>query len=110
MYVVFIILNKLRVLDELMIALYNAGIRNGTVLDSVDMLSYVNQSDQGFFSDRLGGLLNNPYIENKTMFFIVNEEQVKVIEDVLHSVVGDLDTLQVASIFSFPLIRVQGVK
>ena len=102
MHVVVIVLNRVELLDELLAKLSRAGINGGTVLDSTGMVKHIDNSNEGYFGS-LKLFLDNPYPESKTMFFIVNDDQIDIIKDTLNNVVGNIENPNTGIIFGLPL-------
>ena len=108
MYVVVIVLNRVELLDELLAKLSRAGIKGGTVLDSTGMVKHIDNSNEGYLGS-LKLFLDNPYPESKTMFFIVNDDQVNIIKKTLNDVVGNIENPNTGIIFGFPLSFADGL-
>lgn len=48
MQAIFVVLNHIELLDELLTRLKKAGISGGTVLDSTGMVKYIDESDESY--------------------------------------------------------------
>lgn len=109
MHVVFIVLNRTELLDELLAKLSKSGIRGGTVLDSTGMVKHIDNSNDGYILGSLKLFLDNPYPESKTMFFIVRDDQIDIIRKTLNDVVGNIENPNTGIIFGFPLSFADGL-
>ena len=64
MQVVFVVLHKTELLQNLLTSLKKAGVSGGTILDSQGMISYIQESDESYI---LGSLLTM----NKQILFLI---------------------------------------
>lgn len=108
MYVLFIVLNQVDYLDEILLGFVEAGVGGATIIDSQGMAGAMveNQTATPFM-----GLLKNflddckPY--NKTIFTVLEsetvlEDAVQIVKDVL----GDAAKAGAGFMFSVPIGRV----
>ena len=56
MQVVFIVLHKTELLQDLLTKLKKAGVSGGTIIDSQGMISYIQESDESYILGSLGTL------------------------------------------------------
>lgn len=109
MYVLFIVLNKVNYLDDVLSALVKQGVRGATILDSKGMAGAVVHGQMevsplfGAFKSIIDGA--HPY--NNTIFTVVNENildnVVKAVQDVLadikHPGAGFMFTVPAGAIY-----------
>jgi nitrogen regulatory protein PII len=110
MQVAFIVLNNTDRLDELLKEFVNIGIKGATILDSMGMGGFLVSSENTgvpFFST-LRMLLNEGKPLNKTIFTVIEDEQVSPLTKVFESVVGALNKPNTGIIFTMPINYVKG--
>ena len=66
---IFVVLNHIELLGELLTRLKKAGVNVGAVLDSTGMVKYIDESDESYLLGSLRLFLENPRPESKTIFF-----------------------------------------
>ena len=79
MQVIFVVLNKIECLEDLLARLKKAGVTGGTIIDSTGMVKSLEESDDSYLLGSLRLFLENPRPDSKTIFFIVNNEQVELV-------------------------------
>lgn len=112
MNVLFIVLNEVRYLDDILDSFVDIGVKGATILDSQGMGSAIANGGQGnqplFGSIRL--FLDNAKPYNKTIFTVIDDEEVlaKAVESVC-SILGDIDKPGVGMMFTLPVNNVYGI-
>ena len=78
MQLLFLIIKRTELVDDIMKELAKAGIRGGTAIDSVGMAKSISGMDNLPTIGLLRGLLNgeDPAMKGKTIFVAVKDEQV----------------------------------
>lgn len=109
MQAIFIVLNKIEYLDELLAALKKAGINGGTILESTGMVKSLEDSNDSYLLGSLRLFLENPRPESRTLFFIVQDQQVDLIRKTVDQVVGGIDKHNTGIIFGIPVSFVDGL-
>ena len=108
MKLVVFVLNKEDLLDEVLEAYVEAGVRGATVLDSEGMgriLTYQVPLFAGFREFMKG---NKPY--NKTIISVVDgDETVQHLEQLIERICGDLDAPGTGILFTVPVDHARGV-
>ena len=94
MQMAIIILSRFEKLEELLFCLAEEGVRGATVIESSGMAKVLGREGGRFFPDRE---------ENRTIFTVVPDEQVPLVERVLTEVVGDLSDPDTAVLFCVPV-------
>ena len=74
MQVIFVVLNKIECLEDLLARLKKAGVTGGTIIDSTGMVKSLEESDDSYLLGSLRLFLENPRPDSKTIFFIVNND------------------------------------
>lgn len=108
MNVLFIVLNKVEYLDDILDMFLEIGIKGATILDSQGMGRAVGDSEVFFGTIRkmLDG--SRPY--NKTIFTVVEDEELleRAVKEV-QRIVGDIYEPGVGMMFTLPIGSVYGM-
>lgn len=111
MNILFIVLNKTEVLDDILDEFVRIGIGGATIIDSQGMGAALTSSggpDPFFGSIRAFLDSSRPY--NKTIFTVIDDEEL--LEQAIKStkeVVGDINTPGVGMMFTLPVNNVYGI-
>ena len=106
MQVVFVVLHKTELLQNLLTSLKKAGVSGGTILDSQGMISYIQES---YILGSLRLFLEQARPDSKTMFFIINDEQTDLVFDTIDKALGGLKKHNTGIAFAMPITKVAGV-
>ncbi|HHT44733.1 MAG TPA: hypothetical protein GXZ89_04480 [Fastidiosipila sp.] len=112
MNVLFIVLNKMEYLEDILDGFVDIGVKGATILDSQGMGSAITNSGQGshpfFGSIRL--FLDNAKPYNKTIFTVIEDEEMllQIVEKV-KSILGDINQPGVGMMFTIPVGNVYGM-
>ena len=79
MHVIFLVLNKIECLDDVLAKLKKAGVTGGTIIDSTGMVKKLEDSAESYILGSLRLFLEDPRPESKTLFFIINDNQVELV-------------------------------
>lgn len=109
MQAVFVVLNKTEVLQDLLTKLKRAGVKGGTVFDSTGMISYIQDTDESYILGSLRLFLETARPDSKTMFFVVNDDQLDIIFKTVDEAVGGIAHHDTGIIFAIPVTRVEGL-
>lgn len=109
MKAVVLVLNKVECLEKLLITLAEAGIKGGTIIESTGMARALGDSEDLNIFGSLRMLLDPSREESKTMFFVIEDEQVSIVKKIIKEVVGDLNMPQTGILFGVDLDFVDGV-
>lgn len=112
MNVLFIVLNEVDYLDEILDSFVEMGVKGATILDSQGMGSAITDSGRGkdpFF----GGIrmfIENARPYNKTIFTVIEDEEIlnKTIKSV-KEILGDINQPGVGMIFTIPVGNTYGM-
>ena len=92
MQLLFLVIKRIELVDEIMRSLAQAGIRGGTVIDSVGMAKSISTMDNlpmiGVLRSILSG--EDAAQKGKTIFVAVADDQVDVARKAITDVTGDL--------------------
>ncbi|MEG2429521.1 MAG: hypothetical protein RSA79_02480 [Oscillospiraceae bacterium] len=110
MQVLFLVLNKVDCLENLLINLAQAGVKGGTIIDSTGMARALGDSEDNNIWGSLRMLLDPQREESKTLFFILENEQVATVRKIINEVTGGLDKPDSGIMFGFDLLFVEGLK
>jgi len=109
MQIVFLVLNKVECLEQLLSELLEAGVHGGTVIESTGMARILGDSEDLHVWGSLRKLFDPSRVESRTLFFVLPESQVQTVRDVIDRVTGGLDKPNTGIMFGMPLSFVEGV-
>lgn len=109
MQLVTIVLNKVDCLEGLLAELVAKGIRGGTIIDSTGMARAMGEENELRFLGSLRQLLDPDREESKMVLLVVEDEQIKVISEIVNKVVGDLSQPDSGIIFAVPVSYTEGL-
>ncbi|MDD6308164.1 MAG: hypothetical protein PUB07_02265 [Clostridia bacterium] len=111
MQLIFLVLNKVECLGQILAGFMEAGIKGATVLDSTGMLNAVDRSEvepPPIFGS-LRKFLCFDHDNNKVVFAVVSEEQVKKASEIVNTITGGLDQPNTGILFTVPVGYVEGI-
>ena len=111
MQLLFLIIKRVELVDEIMHSLASAGIKGGTCIDSVGMAKSISDMDNLPMIGVLRALLSgeDPDQKGKTIFVAVHEDQVEIAKEAIHSVTGDLSKPNAGVLFGVPISFAEGI-
>lgn len=109
MQVIFVVLNKVECLEDLLARLKKAGVNGGTIVDSMGMVKSIDDSDDSYLLGSLRLFLDNPRPESKTIFFIVNDNQVELVRKTVDDVLEGIDNPNTGIMFGIPISFADGL-
>ncbi|WP_242836398.1 hypothetical protein [Ruminococcus sp. FC2018] len=105
------VIKRVELVDEIMIALAQAGVRGGTSIDSVGMAKSISGAENlatiGLLSSILKGV--DPTQKGKTVFVVVDDEQVQSAIAAIKSVTGELTQPNAGVLFTVPITYAEGI-
>jgi nitrogen regulatory protein PII len=110
MKLVLIVLNKVDKLDDFLEGLIEHGISGATIIDSTGLVKELARKSNDFpifASIRFRLELDDR--ESKTIFMVLNDEQVETVRRIIREVVGDLSKPDTAVLFTLPVLTAEGV-
>lgn len=109
MFALFVILNDTNYLDDVLAGFVEVGVSGATILDSQGMASAIvhgNNQEIPLFGS-LQTLLGNSYPYNKTIFTVLeNEELVEKVVKSIREVIGEEDKNNAGFMFTVPIGKV----
>ncbi len=109
MQIIFVVLNKIECLDELLVRLKKAGVSGGTIFDSTGMVKSLESTDESYLLGSLRLFLDASRPDSKTIFFIVQDEQVDLIRHTVDEVLGGIDNHDTGIMFGLPVTFADGL-
>lgn len=104
------VLSHVEKLQTLLNQFNEQGIAGATILDSSGMGRELSERDEFSIFGSMRALIDQNNRTTKTLFLVVEDEQVKKIEKVIESVIGDLSKPDQGILFTVPLDYVSGYK
>ena len=102
------VLSHVEKLQTLLNQFNDQGIAGATILDSSGMGRELSERDEFAIFGSMRALIDQNNRTTKTLFLVVEDDQVKKIEKVIESVIGDLSKPDQGILFSIPLDSVSG--
>ena len=110
MQLLLMVLNEVDMLDTLLEALMENGVRGATILSSTGMARELAKNAEDYpIMGTLRYLLDPDREESKTIFMVLKDDQVESVKSVIRSVVGDLSKPDTGVIFTLPVSSAEGV-
>ncbi len=109
MQVVFIVLNKVELLDPLLLAFSEAGITGATFVDGRGMAKELHEHNEFHFLGSFRHMFNPSRKESKVIFTVVPDEKVAVVSRVTNEVLGGLNKPGTGILFAMPLSFAEGL-
>jgi len=112
MHILFLVLNEIEYLDDILAAFVDAGVKGATILDSQGMASAIasNTNRQIPLFGSLKSFLDSSRPYNKTVFTVVeNEELLDKAVNAVNDVVGDIRKPGIGLMFTVPVGNIYGL-
>ncbi len=111
MQVLFIILNKIECLEEILEAFGEEHISGATVLESRGMAQVLceNDSDTPFMTS-LCALFEPSHSENRTIMVVLEDEKIPVVSRIMNEITGGLENHDTGIMFAMPVTYTEGFK
>lgn len=111
MQLLFVIIKRTELLDDIMKALASAGIHGGTALDSVGMAKSITNMDNLPTISVLREILkgDDSSQKGKTIFVAVADDQLQTAIKAVKSVTGELDQPNAGVLFALPITYSEGL-
>ncbi|NMA94539.1 MAG: hypothetical protein GX974_00690 [Clostridiales bacterium] len=111
MNILFLVLNEIEYLDDILDAFIDVGIKGATILDSQGMGSALANGERDIpFFGALRTLLDNARPYNKTIFTVVEDEEVlKDAIEAVQDILGDMGKPGVGLMFTVPVGSIHGM-
>lgn len=112
MNILFLVLNEVEYLDDILDAFVDVGVKGATILDSQGMGSALSDGGKNLpFIGSLRNLLNEARPYNKTIFTVIEDDEI--LEDAVKAVkeiLGDMDKPGVGLMFTLPIGKIYGMR
>lgn len=105
-----LVLNKIELLDDLLMAWNDEDIQAATILDSIGMAKHLSETEDMRIISTLRPFLLSDHSENKIIFTILDREDVHKARRVVRKVVGDLSDANTGIMFGIPLMFTEGIR
>jgi len=105
-----LVLNKVEYLDKLLLELNDEGIQSATVLRSAGMMQQLAQAGDEQIISTLRPLFTPNHSENKTIFMLLDEEEVETARKVINEVIGGLSKPETGILFAIPTLFTEGIR
>lgn len=109
MHIIFLVLNKVEYLDDILSKLKKAGVSGGTILDSTGMVKKIDDSTESYILGSLRLFLDEPRAESKTIFFVVEDNQIDIIRKTIDEALGGINNPNTGILFGFPITFADGL-
>ncbi len=111
MQLLFLIIKRTELVDDIMRELAKVGVRGGTAIDSVGMAKSISGMDNlptiGLLREILKG--EDPAMKGKTIFVAVKDEQLEDAKNAIIKVTGDLSQPNAGVLFGVPITFALGL-
>ncbi|MCI8402982.1 MAG: hypothetical protein HFI38_12985 [Lachnospiraceae bacterium] len=103
-----VVLNKVELLDKLLSALNNAGIRGATVLHSIGMAHELADLEDSYVIGSLRAMFTSGHRENRTIFMVIDSAHITDATQVIDDVI-DLQKPDTGILFALPVLFAAGI-
>ena len=111
MQLLFLIIKRTELVDNIMKALAAAGVHGGTAIDSVGMAKSISSMDNlptiGFLREMLKG--EDPAKKGKTIIIAVEDDKVEAAKKAILGITGDLTKPNAGVLFGVPISFALGI-
>ena len=110
MQALFLVLNRLEKIDDLLSAFTESGIRGATVINSTGMAhTLVNHHEDDMMFASLRSFFVGNREDNRTIFMVISDEKVELAKRIINEVIGDLSKPDTGILFGVPVSFVEGI-
>ncbi len=112
MNILFLVLNEVEYLDDILDAFVDKGVKGATILDSQGMGSALTNGGKDIpFMGTFRILLDNARPYNKTIFTVIEDDQVlKDTVQAVKEILGDMQEPGVGLMFTLPVGEIYGMR
>lgn len=104
------VLNQVELLPAVLRKLEYAGLRGATILQSRGMAMTLSKSFGGSFLGSLYAMMDPDRDENKTVFMVLKDEEVRKAIELIESEAGDFDKPNTGILFTVPVDFTKGIR
>lgn len=109
MKALFLVLNKTEKINDILEKFMEVGVTGATILDSQGMGSALIEGEIPLFGGVLRSVMDNNRPYNKTIFTLVNDEDMRAAKSAVNDVLGDMNQPGVGLMFSVDVGYVVGI-
>lgn len=110
MQLIFIIIKQQNKIDDLMVALANAGVHGATIIESAGMAKSLYKLESMPSVDVLRHILNKEDANaSQTVLIAVEDEMVDTVRNTTKEVLGDMSVPNAGVIFGVPISFTEGI-
>lgn len=110
MQLIFIIIKQHNKVDDLMLALANAGIHGATIIESSGMAQSLYKLESMPSVDILRHILNKEDANaSQTILIAVEEDKIDTVRETTKEVLGDMDAPNAGVMFGVPISFTEGI-
>lgn len=109
MQVFVFVLNRTEHLEDLLQQFTDHGLRGATVLDSKGMARILHSEEEMPLFYGLRAIMEPERRSSKTIFMVLQDEQVDLARKIVNDVTGGLDVPDSGIMFAMPLTMVEGL-
>lgn len=111
MQLLFLVIKRVELVDEIMKELAKAGIKGGTCIDSIGMAKSISNMDSLPMISVLREILNgdDEVQKGKTIFVVLHDEQLEAAKNAIMKVTGDLSKPNAGVLFAVPVTFALGI-
>ena len=107
--VLVLVLNKVEVLETLMLELNQAGLKGATIINTTGMgHALASNEDESYIIASLREMFAGTRVDSRTLFMVLSEKKMPIARSVIRNVVGDLSKPNTGIMFSLPVDFVEG--
>ncbi|WP_040214346.1 hypothetical protein [Clostridium polynesiense] len=112
MKLLILVLNKVEALEDILENFSKSGIKGATIIDSQGMARVLTGADSENLPlfGSLSMLINENRPFNKTIFSVLNEEDIPLALSAIEDAVGDITKPDVGIVFTIPIDFVKGIQ
>lgn len=103
-----VVLNRVELLDKMLSALNDAGIRGATVLNSIGMAHELAGLEDSYVIGSLRAMFASDHRENRTIFMVVDSNEITSVTQVIDNVI-DLQKPDSGILFAVPVLFAAGI-
>lgn len=109
MKALFLVLNKTEKLNDILEKFMEVGVTGATILDSQGMGSALIEGEIPLFGGVPRSVMDNNRPYNKTIFTLVNDEDMRAAKSAVNDVLGDMNQPGMGLMFSVDVGDVVGI-
>lgn len=105
-----LVLEREEFLNELLLELSDVGIKSATVVNSSGMMGHLSSLGDEQIISTLRPLFTPAHTENKTIFMVIDNDEVETARKTIRKVLGDLSKPETGILFGIPLLFTEGIR